>query len=279
MDNVDKDFLLKQPRLRSFNVLDFDNVYAQKEHTTNAHELLYILDGKITLHMAHNLKFQAMPGDLLLIPSGVPHRDEFAKLKGLRIQITQFEWNADEFFKLVNNRNLINLSYEARTECRRRLEFMRAHWHNTPEDKLNGSIQLHAILTMLYFDLLQQNEVAKNAGEVPIQEAMRRAEHFINQNFMEQISLKETAAYIGISPAYLSRIFHREHGISFTKYLTARRLETAKELLQTTRLQTAEVAARCGFTTSSYFIKVFREHYGVTPRNYAGEKGRSNIMR
>ena len=73
-------------------------------------------------------------------------------------------------------------------------------------------------------------------------------------------------------------MFHHEYGVSFSQYLTAVRLAAAKELLQNTRLQIAEVAARCGFASSSYFIKVFSEHYGTTPKNYAEEKGRTDVL-
>ena len=278
MQEENKNFLSSQPHLREFRVLDYDNIYSQYEHKSHSHELLYVLDGRMTLHLAGNLKFQAMPGDFLLVPSEVPHRDEFARMKGLRIMILQFVWEEEEYFRIVNNLSLSNLSYEARTECRRRLEFMRAHWHNTLEDKLHGSIQLHGILMLFYFDLLKVSDSPAPAAGVPMKEAMRRAKHFLDENFMDQVSLKQTARYIGISPAYLSRVFHHEYGVSFTQYLTAIRLAAAKELLQSTRLQIAEVAARCGFASSSYFIKVFSDHYGVTPKNYAGEKGRTDVV-
>ena len=92
MQEENKNFLSSQPHLREFRVLDYDNIYSQYEHKSHSHELLYVLDGRMTLHLAGNLKFQAMPGDFLLVPSGVPHRDEFARMKGLRIMILQFVW-------------------------------------------------------------------------------------------------------------------------------------------------------------------------------------------
>ena len=278
MQEENKKFLSSQPQLREFRVLDYDNIYSQYEHKSHSHELLYVLDGRMTLHLAGNLKFQAMPGDFLLVPQNVLHRDEFARMKGLRIMMLQFIWEEEEYFRIVNNLSLHNLSYEVRTECRRRLEFMRAHWHNTTEDKLHGSIQLHGILMLFYFDLLNVSDTPVPAAGVPMKEAMRRAKHFLDDNFMDQVSLKQTAQHIGISPAYLSRVFHHEYGVSFTQYLTAIRLAAAKELLQSTHLQIAEVAARCGFASSSYFIKVFSDHYGTTPKNYAVEKGKSDEL-
>ena len=98
---------------------------------------------------------------------------------------------------------------------------------------------------------------------------MQRVKHFLDQNCNSQITLKDAAEFAGLSSSYLSRLFHHEFGVSFSAYLTARRLESARHLLQTTRLQIAEIASRCGFSSSSYFIKVFSAHYGVTPKNHA----------
>ena len=103
----------------------------------------------------------------------------------------------------------------------------------------------------------------------PPQEVIHRAKHFLEQNFDRRISLKSLARYLGISSAYLSSLFHREYGITISKYLTSLRLEAARRLLQSSRMQVSEIASHCGFSSSSYFIKAFSNHYNVTPRNYA----------
>lgn len=265
------------PSLKGFRVLEYDNIYSKKEHIPDSHELLYVLDGRMSLHLNDGCSYRAMPGDFLLVPAGIPHRDEFAPLKGLRILFIQFTWDAENFFQTVNNRSLAVLSYEVRTEARRRLEYMRARWHNTTEDIMHASLQLHSILMLFFSELIKdstEDNMLQN-NDLPMREAMRCAKHFLEQNYGEHVSLGQTARHIGISPAYLSRIFHHEYGVSFAKFLTAIRLEASRELLQSTRLQVAEVANRCGFSSSSYFIKVFSEHYGVTPKNYAGKKGKS----
>lgn len=264
------------PQVSNFRVLEYANIYSTNEHVPNENELLYVLDGKMTLHLEEHLVFQAMPGDFLIVESGIRHRDEFAALKGLRIMLLQFQWQDTDFFQLVNNRTLLNLSYDTRNEVRRRLDYMRANWLDTPESLQYASIQLHGILLLFYFDLVKSLHNSEQHHLLPLQEAMRRAKHFLEQNYAEQLSLKQTAKHIGISPAYLSRLFHQEYGVSFSKYLTSLRLEAARKLLQTTRLQIGEIANRCGFSSSSYFIKVFSEHYNVTPKNYIAETGISS---
>ena len=259
-------FFNNRPANTILKVIDFSNIYSLREQCDTKNELLYVLDGKMKLHLSGNLTFSANAGDFLLVPHSVLHRDEFAPLKGLRILFVQFNWQAGEYFQKINNRTLMNLSYETRSEVRRRLDFMRTHWLDTPEGKLNASIQLHSILMLFYFDIVNPPEPPQI--NITRDEAVRRARHFINQNFADQVTLKQTAGYIGISPAYLSRMFHHEYGISFNKYLNSVRLEAARELLLNSSCQTAEVAECCGFTSSSYFIKVFSQYYGVTPQNY-----------
>ena len=274
MDQIIKNIFSTTPQATNFRIIEYDNIYSTTEHTPRKHELLYVLDGKISLHWEEHLVFQAMPGDFLLVESGTRHRDEFSSLKGLRIMIMQFYWANKEFFKFVNNRTLPNLSYDVCSEVRRRLYFLHSNRVDSPEYNQHLSIQLHSILLLFYFDLLKSQHADEPHSMMPLHEAVRRAKHFLDQNYAEPLSLTQTAKHIGISPAYLSRIFHQEFGVSFSEYLTSQRLAVARKLLQTTRLQIAEIANRCGFSSSSYFIKVFSDHYKVTPKSYAAEVGK-----
>jgi len=271
MDEAAKGIFSVRPRLRRFSVLEFANMYSEREHRSNSHELLYVLEGRMTLHLGKNLEFHAVPGDFLLVPTGTPHRDEFVRLKGLRILFIQFEWEQEEFFRRVDNLALIHLSYETRCEARRRLEFLRARQEKTDLWKLRASLELHSILMLFYFDPAGTEGNTPESLK-PSSEIMRRVKHYLDQNYGEQVSLKDAAAFAGLSPSYLSRQFHREYGIGFSAYLTSRRLEAARRLLRDTNLQVEEVAFRCGFSSGNYFIKVFRRHCGATPGR-AIEKG------
>jgi AraC-like DNA-binding protein len=266
MSEYSEKFLERIPSVLNFRIIEYDNVYSSHTHQSNAHELLYVLDGRMTLHLGQHLEYQAGPGDFLIIPARTPHRDEFAVLKGLRIQLIIFNWDAGEYFRQVDCGTLAALPGEISSEARRRLEFMRACWEPGDRGKLAASLQLHGVLSLFYFAA----EIARSRKLPPPPDAemMHRVKHFLDQNFSSQMTLKDAAEFVSLSPSYLSRRFHHEFGVSFNAYLTARRLESARHLLQTTRLQIAEIAARCGFSSSSYFIKVFRAHYGVTPKNH-----------
>lgn len=90
----------------------------------------------------------------------------------------------------------------------------------------------------------------------------------IDKPFDRAITLESTAAKVGLSPQYLSRIFKERYKTKFIDYLTHRRISYAKELLKDRRLTMREVAERVGYGDANYFTRVFRKHTGVSPRQF-----------
>ena len=276
MDNNKKDFLDLRPVIKAVSVLEFANMYATQEHKSSSHELLYVLDGTMTLHLEVNLEFHAVPGDILLVRKNTLHRDEFKLLRGLKILFIAFHWEAESYFEKVDNRTLIHLSYEGKTEVRRKIEFLRSCWstESDSEEKAYANDQLHSILLLFYFDQLKyaRTRIRLQKTNLSLQELASRARDYLRQNYASALSLKETAEHLRISAPYLSRLFHEELGVSFSKYLTELRLNAATNLLLNTNLQVAEIAHQCGFSSSSYFIKVFSDHFGVTPKEFEAKR-------
>lgn len=115
--------------------------------------------------------------------------------------------------------------------------------------------------------------VAVLAGHVDLPVAHRAAARaFIEENVTDPtLSAGDVAAGTGISERHLSRLFAAA-GTSVPKHILSRRLDAAFSVLTTDNaLRTAEVAARCGFTSVAYFSQTFRRRFGVT----AGEVRRA----
>lgn len=91
---------------------------------------------------------------------------------------------------------------------------------------------------------------------------------YLNAHYSRQLSLKETAHHINLSPSYLSRIFKKETGIPLHEYLNQIRISKAKELLRHTNLRLLDIASLTGFEDQSYFTKVFRRMTGISPLAY-----------
>jgi AraC-like DNA-binding protein len=102
-------------------------------------------------------------------------------------------------------------------------------------------------------------------GITPTARAHRAAaQAVIYERFADpRLSAADVAGAVGLSERQLSRVF-ADAGTTVPRQVLARRLEAAHHLLATgTFARTAEVAARCGFTSTTYFTQAFRRHFGV----------------
>lgn len=84
----------------------------------------------------------------------------------------------------------------------------------------------------------------------------------------EQHTIQIFSAKTGISPKKLQMGFRFLFGSSFAKFLKKLRLETARELLETTDLHVSQIANDIGIASNSHFSKIFKEVYGFLPRDY-----------
>ena len=96
----------------------------------------------------------------------------------------------------------------------------------------------------------------------------QRALSYIQQHFSNPISLTSVAEEIGVSPAYLSTVFHREIGASYSRTLLRIRMEEAARQLTQTSLKVQQIAQNVGFFSAKHFTHVFREYYHCPPMEY-----------
>ena len=104
---------------------------------------------------------------------------------------------------------------------------------------------------------------------------LKQAICYIDEHYRsEDISLNRVAKEVDLSPNYLSAVFSQEMGTTFVEYLTAKRMEKARELLRSSDLRSGEIAAAVGYKDSHYFSFLFKKTQGCTPRDYRGGKGK-----
>jgi len=100
---------------------------------------------------------------------------------------------------------------------------------------------------------------------------VKHAIGFVHQHFDDPITLQEIADALGVNRHYLGRIFQQELGLSPWQYLIRYRVLRAKELLRTTNDTIAQVAARVGFDTATYFSHIFHREVGCSPRAFRAQ--------
>ena len=95
-----------------------------------------------------------------------------------------------------------------------------------------------------------------------------KAREFIDGNFQRSLTLEEVAQSVSLSPSYFTHLFKNETGLSFSRYLTEKRMAHARELLLGSSRSITDIAYSVGYNDSNYFSTAFRNMTGVSPSEY-----------
>jgi two-component system, response regulator YesN len=122
-----------------------------------------------------------------------------------------------------------------------------------------------AMLNDCLSSLIRYRAVASNATAGMVD----KAKMYLKANYpVPDLTVKQVADHVGLSPNYFSNVFKQYTGTTFNKYLTNFRIDKAKELLRTTDDTVYEVARRVGYDNANYFSAVFHRLTGVPPQTY-----------
>lgn len=106
--------------------------------------------------------------------------------------------------------------------------------------------------------------------------AIRHARALVEARFREsELQLAEAAACANLSVAHFSHLFHKETGVTFTRYVQSLRIEEAKHLLVEGNQSITTLCFACGFNSLTHFNRVFRSGTGCSPSQYRRNGGRA----
>lgn len=97
---------------------------------------------------------------------------------------------------------------------------------------------------------------------------VNKIKHYVQENYSEDIKLKDIAKKYYINTAYLGQLFKKETGVNFSQYLNMVRIENAKKMLKRTDLHIYQIAEKVGYKNPDYFIIRFKESEKCTPYEY-----------
>ncbi|MGG6296364.1 response regulator transcription factor [Leptolyngbya sp. AN02str] len=122
--------------------------------------------------------------------------------------------------------------------------------------------------TMLKHWYTEQNarDIASTDSIFPDIPKLAPVFQFIECYYQQSITLSDVAQAAGYSPAYLTNVAQDLTGRSIKQWITERRMTQARMLLQQTDQPIGEVAAASGYADVSYFIRLFRQHHGMSPQ-------------
>jgi AraC-like DNA-binding protein len=111
--------------------------------------------------------------------------------------------------------------------------------------------------------ILTENMLKPETGEI-----VAKAVAFIQENLDQELSIRLIAQRINVSKSVLYKKFRDRFGCTIGEYINKKRVEQARKLLATTSLSIEEISQQCGFSSASYFTKIFKRHMGISPLKF-----------
>lgn len=197
-------------------------------------------------------------GELLLLPPGIYHTVQPSEDAAL-VQL---------FFDCTGTERLSQRIFDADPAC---LDLLARKIRQQPPDLP----VLARILELQLLLCLRQKGIAPDNRAVPAGLAHQHAwmvhqvQEYLDQHYDRRITLELLASRHDISVTQLKRLFKAQTGTTVIAYLTARRMDAAKALIQAGQLNFTQIAAAVGYDNIYYFSTQFKKQTGMTPTEYA----------
>jgi two-component system response regulator YesN len=139
----------------------------------------------------------------------------------------------------------------------------------TPEDLLEKVSEAVRALESDRDRARKLGEPAEGSEPAPGRAVIRRAREYLEVHYSDhETSLESLAAHLGLTPAYLSKLFKTETGRNYSEELADLRMEKARDLLRSTNLRSSEVGVRVGYPNPQYFATAFKKATGTSPSEF-----------
>lgn len=123
---------------------------------------------------------------------------------------------------------------------------------------------LSELLTLLMEESWHPDTTKKTAKQAKVIEVKM----YLEEHYMEKISLDVLAEQFFINKYYLSKLFKESYGMTINAYILSVRITRAKQLLRFSDRTIDEIGEKVGIADGNYFARVFKKIEGVTPSEY-----------
>ena len=249
-------------------MLYFESVENTYETKVNVHfhgmfEIYYLTEGSCNYFIG-NKSYKLHAGDIALIPQGVIHKTNYISRIHSRLLINCSEnLIPRSVFEAVNSGTHVFKSGSARADIDAIFNIIKREY--TVRDRFSDEALL-SCLTYLFIRIVRLSERYTDEIANGQKNCSERAVSYIQENYMNKVTLTDAAIFCSVSNEHLSRSFKKQTGVGFNEYLCLFRLNQAEAMLiNQPGISISDIAYRCGFNDSNYFSSLFKKVYGISP--------------
>lgn len=133
------------------------------------------------------------------------------------------------------------------------------------QEKINS---VSHIATLLVKYILLENLLLPDSGEIA-----ERAAAYILKNLENDLSIQSISRNTNISKSVLYKAFHDRYHCTVGSFINTKRVARSMELLLQTSLSVEQISQKVGFSSASYYSKIFKSQVGISPLQYRKNNG------
>lgn len=249
-----------------------NHINTVKKHWHRSIELSYMIKGSC-LFEVNGRAFRANAGDIILINSCDVHgcQANYQSESDMISIIFPYSFLKAVFPAFNDYRYMIKSDSDAFRRLRKEFEeicpiFRTRHENSLYPLKLNSFF--YEILYIIFADCKAPKPVPNSINSQKHIERCTEILDYIDNHYMENLSLQTLADTFSLSKEHLSRTFKTYMDTTFKKYLTSIRVHHAYQALVDTDLSILRIALDNGFSDARAFSSAFYTYYGETPLKY-----------
>ncbi len=135
-------------------------------------------------------------------------------------------------------------------------------------DSIHLNCKLQIFILSAISAVLDQFDISQIEKEILKMEIFKNATDFMDQNYLDNPSLREIAGKQFMAPNYFHKKFHDTFGLTPYEYMLNKRINLAKELLSFSSLHIKEVAVKTGYKDEFHFSRTFKKITGMSPKDF-----------
>ncbi|WP_259013961.1 AraC family transcriptional regulator [Emticicia fluvialis] len=245
--------------------------------------LASMISGKKIMHLNQHMDFDFLPGESVILPSDEIMCIDFpeASLKN-PTKCLAMAFDQERLDKVINNLNEIRPKID-----NQEWKFTSNNFHFTNDIAIQQILQrLVFIFTEqhpskdIFADLMIQELIirivqtetrvlySKNAARLASDNRIAHVINYIKENIREQIQVEQLCKLACMSESNFYRVFKEEMGISPIEFIIEERIKLASSLLKNPEFRIKDVYFESGFNSLSYFNRIFKKKYKVSPSEY-----------
>jgi AraC family cel operon transcriptional repressor len=259
-----------------------------KEHRHDYIELLYVYSGEIRQKISGK-EITIKEGEVCLFDLNITHSIEPASENDIAINIIMTKEFFDSIFlSFISDNDIISdfiiKALYNKKEYKQYLLFncdknefiqtiLKKILCEYYDRKIGYDTAIHAFILILFTELLRdyKKNMDKSSQKDLNNTVINEVKAYLCKNYKEA-TLKSTAEYFHFHPDYLSKVIKNYTGESFIALLQNIRLKEACMLLEKTNTSVDEIVDRVGYSNLSFFYKLFKKKYNLTPIEYRNQK-------